>query len=122
MAKTTTNSKPKPYENNPFFVATNGLDLLFKKAQSVGIALAILAALSFISSVPSLFTNPSGDASTTTQTAAQQQAEAQKFADAIAAIPLEVWLIAGGIGLLILLIVITVGIVIRGVADFTSAQ
>lgn len=121
MAKTTTNSKPKPYENNPFFVATNGLDLLFKRAQSVGIALAILAALSFLSSVPSLFTNSSGDTSTT-QTASQQQAEAQKFADAIAAIPLEVWLIAGSIGLLILLIVITVGIVIRGVADFTSAQ
>jgi len=121
MPKTTTTPSVKSYENNPFFIATNGLDLLFKKAQSVGIALAVLAALSFVGSVPSLFADSSGTPPQT-QTAAQQQAETQKFVDAIAAVPLEVWLIAGSIGLLILLIVITVSIVIRGAIDFASAE
>ena len=87
-------SKTNTYENNPFFVATNGLDLLFKRAQSIGILLAILVGISALSSLPSAFV-PSNDPG--------QQAPAAQGSDATGfpSIPAEVWLIIAGVVLLL---------------------
>src|SRR5690242_4237897 len=43
------------YQNNPFFIGLNGLQLLFKRAQSVGIYAAILAGIAFLLNTVSNF-------------------------------------------------------------------
>ena len=108
-------SKTNTYENNPFFVATNGLDLLFKRAQSIGILLAILVGISALSSLPSAFV-PSNDPG--------QQAPAAQGSDAAGfpSIPAEVWLIIVGVVLLLVLVFSFIGIVIRGMLDYTAAK
>ena len=108
-------AKSSAYENNPFFVATNGLDLLFKRAQSIGILLAILVGISALSSLPSAFV-PSNDQGQ--QTPAPQGSDAAGFPS----IPAEVWLIIVGVALLLVLVFSFVGIVIRGILDYTAAN
>lgn len=116
-------STPATYENNPFFVATNGLDLLFNKAQSVGIFMAVIAGISALASLPYMFMPPSEtsqpEPTTTTQTSA---AETQAFAEAVGRIPTEVWFIAGTLVLLVVVIMLVIGIIFRGITDYTSAQ
>lgn len=97
------------YENNPFFVAINGIDLLFKKARSVGIAIAILVAISTLGSLPSYFAPPSSS----TQ---------DKSPDSFPAIPAEVWALIIVAALVVLLIFMIIGIIIRGVMDYSSAK
>lgn len=124
MVKTSSpTSKKVPYENNPFFVATNGIELLFKKAQSVGIALAIVSGLTLLSALPS-WTAPytPAETETATQTNAQAEADSQAFVDAFSAIPVEVWFLIGGIILGIVLVGMFIGVVFRGVSDFTAAN
>lgn len=99
------------YENNPFFVATNGLDLLFKKAQSIGIALAILVGISALSSIPSAFVPPSNQTDTTTNNMGE-----------FPSIPAEVWLLIAVVALVITLIFVVIGIVVRGVLDYSAAK
>ena len=121
LTQQTTVPDTKQYENNPFFIATNGLDLLFKKAQSIGIALAIIAGLSLLSSVPSYFVpGPSGQ-SEPAATAASKADEAN-FMNTISNIPAEVWIIVALVILLILTILVLIGTVIKGVTDVTSAH
>ena len=108
-------AKSSAYENNPFFVATNGLDLLFKRAQTIGILLAILVGISALSSLPSAFL-PSNDQRQ--QTPAAQGSDATGFPS----IPAEVWLIIVGVALLLVLVFSFVGIVIRGLLDYTAAN
>lgn len=118
-----TSPKTPTYENNPFFVAINGFELLFKKAKVIGIILAVLAGLSALSSLPSAFL-PSESVPAPSQKIADQTAEreAQQFADRIASVPLEAWLVIALVILLVVLIMAAIGIVIRGVLDYTSAQ
>ena len=97
------------YENNPFFVATNGLDLLFKKAQSIGILAAILVAISTLGSLPSAFVQP-GDT------------DKSQPAEEFPAIPPEVWLGIALAGLVVLIIFIVIGIIVRGILDYTAAK
>lgn len=106
-------AKNDGYENNPFFVATNGIDLLFKKAQSVGIVVAVLAGISALSSLPSAFT-PS---SNTSQTSAPVNSSG-----AFPSIPLSAWLLIGLAALVVLLIIFTISIIAKGVLDYTSAK
>lgn len=118
-----TSPKTPAYENNPFFVAINGFELLFKKAKVIGIILAVLAGLSTLSSLPSAFL-PSESVPAPSQQIADQAAEreAQQFADGIASVPMEAWLIIALVILIVALIFAAIGIVVRGVLDYTSAQ
>jgi hypothetical protein len=121
MSKPSTTPAPKAstktsgYENNPFFVATNGLDLLFKRAQSIGILTAIIAALSVLGSLPSAFVQPD-EPSRTTSAPVQQSSE--QFPN----IPAEVWLLVAALALVFILVFVAVGIIVRGVLDYTSAS
>jgi hypothetical protein len=117
----TTGSVPtSTYENNPFFVATSGLDLLFKKAQSVGILLAIFAGLSVLLSLPNWF-SPSQSQPSGTPTASDKT-DADAFFNGLAQIPLETWLLVAFIVTVILLIAIAINIVIKGIIDYTAAR
>lgn len=120
MAKITlSTTKKSTYENNPFYVATQGLELLFKKAQSVGIALAVLSAIVLVSSLPSYsFPNYSQPTSDDTATSAQKAAGDNPFST----VPVEVWVMAGIVLLLGILLFSFIGIVVRGVSDYASAQ
>jgi len=107
------------YENNPFFVAVNGLELLFKKAKTIGIILAVVMALSAFSSLPSMFIPTSEEPVMTQEQIARED---QAFYDGIAAVPVEIWLLIAAVVVTVLLVIIVVGIAVRGVADYTSAQ
>lgn len=122
MTTKPTPSTPATYENNPFFVATNGLDLLFKKAQSVGILMAVLAGVSVLASLPYMFMPPSDSSQPVASDPQVVAAENQAFSDAISRIPLEVWLIAGTLLLIVLAVILAIGIIFRGITDYTSAQ
>lgn len=112
-------AKAPDYENNPFFVAVNGLELLFKKAQAIGIVFAVLMALSAFSSLPSAFIPPTD---TPAMTEEQIAKEDQAFADGIASIPAEIWILIGAVVVTLLLVLIVVGIVISGIADYTASR
>lgn len=118
-APATKTSNAPTYENNPFFVATNGLDLLFKKAQSIGILLAVIAGLYVLMSLPSLFTPPQPASE---GTAKAEQASVDNFVHTIQHIPLEIWLLAGFFIIVVLLIFTVINIIIKGIIDYTSAQ
>lgn len=109
----------KSYENNPFFVALGGVELLFAKARPIAIALAVFAGFLALSSLPSAFVTP--DSSDTAATPATD-AEARAFADTMAQVPSEVWLLGGLLLLSILTFFIALSLIIRGVLDYTTAQ
>ena len=113
-----TPTKTPTYENNPFFVAVNGLELLFKKAQAIGIIFAVIAALSAFSSIPSAFI-PAEDPAMSPQESAKAD---QEFVDGITSIPAEVWLLIAAIFVTVLLIAIAFGTVVNGITDYTAAQ
>lgn len=115
-----TPTKTIAYENNPFFVAVNGLELLFKKAKAIGIALAILAGISMLSSVPSAFVPPTDDAPTTSQQAVQKEDE--EIAKNISAVPVTVWVIIAGVVLILVALFMLIGVLVQGVIDYTAAQ
>lgn len=112
--------KPDVYENNPFFVAIDGLELLFQKAKPIGIALAVLAGLSAVTSLPSRL-GQGGDQSDNGP-APLSEADIKALSESIASIPVEVWLLGGLLVLTIISAAIAIGIVFRGVLDYTSAQ
>lgn len=133
MSKVSNSSAAPAYENNPFYVAIQGIELLFNKAKGVGIFLAILAGLSLLGSIPSSFM-PATDPAPVTETtmnqpvlsdeelAAQNEADWNSFTDSIKQVPVEAWLIIALIVLVILAFAILVGFVINGIMDYTSAQ
>lgn len=116
-AQTPTQQAPK-YENNPFFVAVNGLELLFKRAQAIGIVFAVFAALSAFSSLPSAFI-PADEPAMTPQQSAKAD---QEFVDGIASIPAEVWILIAAVIVTVLLVAIAFGTIISGISDYTAAQ
>lgn len=118
QAPATSAAAVKTYENNPFFVATNGLELLFKKAQSVGIAFAILAGLSFVAGIPGYFINPNDADFKDTSTSTTAGATAPAPSD----VPVEFWTIIGVIIVIAIVIAFFIGLVIRGTGDYASAQ
>lgn len=93
---------PKNYQNNPFYVATDGLNLFFNKARPVTILLAIV-------SIVSVFTPQSKPFSPN-----DSQTPNQAFSD----MPLELMILVGVFALLFAFI----GIMISGVSDYSSAQ
>lgn len=115
---TKTPAKVPAYENNPFFVAVNGLELLFKKAQSIGIVFAVIMALSAFSSLPTAFM-PVDDTPMSDEQIAQED---RAFADGLAAVPAEIWLLIGAVVVTLLLVIIAIGVAISGIADYTAAR
>lgn len=109
---------PKGYENNPFYVATRGIELLFEKANSVGIFLAILAVVGALTRIPS-FSSP---APATTSQPAGSDAAASAISDVISSIPVAAWVGLGIFASVLLIIIIGVGVVFRGVSDVTAAR
>lgn len=112
-------STKKSYENNPFFVALGGVELLFNKARPIGISLAVFAGFLALSSLPSAFARPEQPDTTATPAT---NAEAQAFADTMAQVPSEVWLLGGLLLLSILTFFVALSLIIRGVLDYTAAQ
>lgn len=107
-----TPTAPTQYENNPFFVATKGFELLFNNAKTVGIFFAILAGLSTLGSIPSLFMQPNNQSANNTPTQPES----------IPHIPVEVIVIAVVIGLIVLAIFAFIGVILKGVGDYSSAR
>lgn len=119
MNETTPRSKSTAYENNPFFVAINGLELLFEKARPIGIALLVLAFFSAIGPLRS-FVLPSERQNDQSATVTNEQGKA--IADTISNIPAEMWLLIGAIALAVVAVMLAIGIIFRGVLDYTSAR
>lgn len=119
----TTAAKTVDYENNPFYIATKGIDLLFKHAQSVGIVIGIFLALSLLSSYSGGFmpqqpsvtnTQPGADASVETNT--------NELTNFFQQIPPQTFLLAGAGILLVALVVIAIVFYIQAVIDYTSSK
>lgn len=136
------------YENNPFFIGVRGLELLFKKARSVGIFLIILVAFNVLSSAPSLFTTgyPYGareeqsrtietnrDSVNTTMahdrnydkqvySVPSPQHFADQMKEKLSTIPGTAWLIIAILAVFFLLVVSVIVIALSGIRDYTSAQ
>lgn len=118
----TVSKTQQSFENNPFYVATNGLDLLFKKALSLGILFAIFSALSLFSGVPSSFIPKSDDPSTPITTNKSPDTEAADFMNAIANVSLETWLFIIVVVLVVVAFVTIVSVALRGMSDVASAH
>lgn len=99
---------PKDYENNPFFIATKGLTLLFDLARGVAFLLVVLSVLNLFS----------GDWSNESDTNNPADAVTQVFSGW----SVNDWVVAGFavviIGMAIILLVALFG----GVSAYTSAR
>ena len=112
----------KSYQNNPFYIALEGLTTFFKKAQSVAILMIVLSALAFFGNgISSVRDAVSGDRSNT-QVQLQDKDVQRQVQDTYNALPLAGWVILGVIVATILFIVILVGVVISGISDYTAAR
>ena len=107
MASTT--KLPKDYENNPFFIATKGISLLFNTAQGVAIILVVVSVLSAFSGNWS---------DTNTEPADAPNAIMQSLASWSA----NEWFIAIFSTVIIVLALMLLGALFGGVSAYTSAQ
>jgi hypothetical protein len=106
---------PKGYQNNPFFVATDGLELLFKRAKSVAIAFAVLCVLSVLSSLPNYMFSAPPTSAPTPQAPTASASPQLNFEPTL-------FFSIGAIVLAVVLILIFIGIVYSGVSDYTSSK
>ena len=122
MAKTT---DPKPaYQNNPFFVATDGLDLLFKKALSVAILLIVVSLLSVFGQLPQTISDiqKTGDSSHRQELDYKYTAEYMDFKRTVTNLDSTEWIAIGGVIAVILLVIIVVSTMLSGITDYTAAR
>ena len=84
--------------------------------------MAILAGISVLASLPYMFMPPSDTSQPTSTNTEAAAADNQAFAEAIGRIPTEVWFIVGALLLLVVTIMFAIGIIFRGITDYTSAQ
>jgi hypothetical protein len=131
------------YINNPFMVAVKGIELLFKKAQSVGILLAILAALGLLSNVGrsivpdfsnstsnnssySATSNSSNQTEVSPSESSQESSDVAKSASSIASdvtkVPAFVWIIIAIVVAIAVLIAVFFGIIFKGISDYTASK
>ncbi|MEP6710603.1 MAG: hypothetical protein ABJA64_02705 [Candidatus Saccharibacteria bacterium] len=103
------------YENNPLFIATKGLQLLFGQAISVAILFLILMAAGFTSNIPSALVQSS-------QPASSNQTNADTLTQDLQSVPTAAWAILAVIVLLIVLLAVFVKILLSGIADYTAAK
>ncbi len=96
------------YENNPFFVATNGITKLFNLATGVATVMIVLSVLSFFGGGVD---SPEGS-----------QREAENFFNTVSGWSAEQWTLAVGAGLIIGLAVLMISALFGGVSAYTSAE
>jgi hypothetical protein len=101
------------YENNPFFIASNGLTLFFNLAKSVAIFLLVLSLLSI---VLNMFSN-AGE-----KDGMKSEAQIKQVIDSFSGYSLEHWLTVGGIALIIVVTVMLISALINGIAAHASVQ
>lgn len=107
VKKSVKKSAPKvTYENNPFFIASNGITLLFNLARGMAILLLVLALLNF-------FTRGSDEGADATKMW-------NELSHTVSTWGLNDWLLALGSGAIIGLAVIMVSTLITGAASYTS--
>jgi len=106
-----TKTAPTAYENNPLFIATKGLELLFKNGISIAILLLAFIGLNYLASIPAAFVSPAAD----TDSGPEQTTD-------IAPLPPEVLATILGVVAVVVLVCLFIGIVIRGVMDYSAAR
>jgi hypothetical protein len=113
----TTRSTPTDtvYENNPVYIATNGLDMLFRRATGLALTLALFAGVFFSQTLPTFFTDTGKSNSTSTT-------DSQAFRDAVSQIPAGAWLFIVLVLLVGIALFLAFVVVIRGLIDYTSAK
>ena len=105
--KTIKKSKEKiKYENNPFFVASNGITLLFELGRGVGILLLVLSLISFFSGGGPEDSQKMGDA----------------FVQTVNGWTVNEWLVAAAAGLIIGLALSLIASLFGGVSSYASYQ
>ncbi|MDB5165484.1 MAG: hypothetical protein JWM00_374 [Candidatus Saccharibacteria bacterium] len=119
-----TAKQQKPnYQNNPFFVATDGLTLLFKKAMPVAILAIVLACLSLFGNMAQTAVDIStGANSPSDERMMDDKASEQTVNNFFESISREEVAVFVGVGLIVLLVLIFVSTLIAGVFDYTAAQ
>lgn len=100
---------PKSYENNPFFIAANGITLLLDLARGVAILFIIFSVLNLFAG------NPTGDSSGSDQAA-------QDFVTTLSSWSITEWLVAAAGTFIVLLAILLISSLFGGVAAYTSAQ
>lgn len=100
-------SHKSEYENNPFFVATNGITLLFNLARGVATIMVVISVLTFFSNV-----GPSDD----------PQKDAGSFVSILSGWTPEQWLLATGATLILSLAFVMLVALFGGVSSYTSAE
>lgn len=116
-----TSPKQQPeYQNNPFFVASDGLTLLFRLAQSVAILLVVLCGIGFVSTL--IPTPPSSYQETSYTATNEPEFGFDTIKREIEQIPAETWIIIGVVAGIILLGCITIGVILGGISDYTASQ
>lgn len=100
---------PKNYENNPFFIATNGITLLFDLARGVTIMFIIFSVLSLFSR------GPSGDD-------ASSEKAAEDFVNTLSTWGVTEWSVAVAGVFIVTLAILLIAALFGGVAAYTSAQ
>lgn len=106
-------TKTKPaYENNPFFIATNGITLLMKSAQGVTILLFVLSLASYVRGV----TSPDAEK---VRTPAQQ---IDATAAAVSGFSGSEWAVAIGVVVLLSLAAMLLSSLFGGISSYTSAR
>lgn len=111
------------YQNNPFFVATNGLTLLFNKAMSVAILAIVLASLGLMGNAVKNVTNISMHDETFTQSSqSADKTTEHAFNNFVGSLTTSEITILVTIGVIVLLTAIFVSTMIVGVFDYTAAQ
>ncbi len=141
---------PSNYENNPFFIALKGIELLFSKAQSVGVLLIVLTAIGVFSALPGAYgptvnintdgtTSPSGTEmspparqnenipvqstdSSVISSEDQAKKDWEEVKNSLAEIPTYVWIIGGLFIAFIVGAMWLVGVLFQGISDYTSSQ
>lgn len=108
-------TKKQPvYQNNPFTIATDGLNLLFKLAQPIGVLAIVLSVLNMFSGYSSNF-----DADYSRNGASDPLTEINHQ---FSSIPVEAWIIIGIVGGILLLSFIVISTFVSGMIDYTAAQ
>lgn len=95
------------YENNPFFVATNGFTALLSLARGVGIMFIILSILNFFTSGNRWEVNGNQE---------------NQYVEVMSAWSFAEWTLALGAGVIVFLAIALIGALFSGVSSYTAAQ
>lgn len=106
MAKTSQTT----YENNPLFIATKGIELLFKNGISIAILMLVFIGLNYISTIPAAFIPVSDEPEQPIETGD------------ISPLSPELVMIILGIVSIVVLIALFIGIVVKGINDYAAAR